>query len=907
MLIDKNITVDGYKIWDLGYGSFKPLKEVCRRLATESCVLLKNEYNILPFKEGEKIAVFGRIQLDYYKSGTGSGGAVKAEYIPSITEALEKETSLILDQKVLNTYKNWVIEHPFDKGSGWAKEHWCQEEMPLDDVLVENASKVNSAAVVVIGRTAGEDKDNADKKGSFRLTEAEELMLETVCSHFKNVVVLLNTGNIIDISFLNRYNISALMYVWQGGQEGANAVADLISGKASPSGKLTSTQAFSYEDYPSYGNFSGADFNVYEEDIYVGYRYFETFAKEKVLFPFGFGLSYTNFDLNYSASKNNDDITVTATVKNIGEYSGKEVVQIYFEAPQGVLGKPKRQLLAFGKTRLLAPGEVQTLEISFKASKMASYDDSGVTGNPYCYVLESGEYGIFAGTDVRKCEKIFCFNLDEMIITEKLCQVMAPTKEFKRRIAKINSDGCLEYALEDAPKITYDIDDRTLKNLPNDIEYAGDRGIKLIDVVEGKNTYEEFVAQLDRVELCHLVNGEGMASNKVKRGGTGGAIGGTTPKLAHFGIPVVCVTDGPAGLRFEGNATSIPIGTALASTWNQEGVEEMATLLGIEIFANDVDNILGPGLNIQRDPLCGRNFEYFSEDPVISGKFAAALTRGVAKSGASTTIKHFAANNQEWHRYHCDSVVSERALREIYLKGFEIAVKESPVSAVMTSYNPINGTWTASNYDLVTVVLRNEWGYKGFVMTDWWTNLNWKTETAFQNNLKTMVRAQNDIYMVCPDATNRVHNIFEGLDTGFISIGELQRNVINILKFIVTTPTFQKFVDGGCKTIDFEQEDESLFNTVAEIKDNFDSTINIEKNSTKVLLEITLCCDADSLAQYPVYIKSNGKDMAMIIVNGTDGKETVVKCFSTLNIGEYTLSFEADNSVRLVSLKIKKK
>lgn len=907
MLIDKNKTINGYKLWDYGYGAFKPLKPLCRKLAAESAVLLKNENEVLPLKPQESIAVFGRMQLHYYKSGTGSGGNVQAE-TPTFMEAIQKETDFSIDNVVLETYESWVAEHPFDNGNGWATEPFCQEEMPLDGELVNAASKRNSTALVVIGRVSGEDRDNANEKGSFLLTDTEEDMLEKVCNAFERVVVLLNVGNIIDISFLNRYRISALMYVWQGGMEGTNAIADLLTGRVSPCGKLADTQAYCYEDFPTAKDFGEREV-VYQEDIFVGYRYFETFAKEKVMFPFGFGLSYTSFKTSYKAEVKDGTVTVNAKVQNTGNHSGREVVQIYYSAPQGNLGNPLKQLIAFQKTKTLEPHETQELTLSFKITDMASYDDNGVTGNPYCYVMEKGEFTVFAGTDVRSCEKVLSYTNKETVVTQKLQQAMAPTRPFERYCATLGDDGEVKKILSSVPQITYDVDERSFLDRPEDIKYTGDRGIKLIDVAEHRNTMEEFIAQFSVSALCELVCGEGMSSPKVRRVGTGAAIGGVTESLANFGLPVVCLCDGPAGIRFQGKATSIPIGTALACTWDTEGVEELGTLLGIELFANDIDMLLGGGMNIHRNPLNGRNFEYFSEDPVISGKFSAALTRGIAKSGTSTTIKHFAANSQEKLRRSTDSIVSERALREIYLKGFEIAVKEGNVSAVMTSYNRINGSWSASNYDLTTTLLRKEWGFNGFVMTDWWATCNWKLSPNSNESLKYMIKAQNDIYMVCPDATAKPHDILEGIESGFITLGDLQRCAIRLVKYFMTTPAFLKFVDGGCQKPSFISDNDTtmqIIETFTPVVKDREYTFSIDADSTKVCLNLELTCSADVIAQLPIQLVDNGYNFMTIIVNGTDGKIAEAKRFITLKKGEHKLSFVFGDKVNINKVSVKR-
>lgn len=855
----------------------EPIKELiplCRKTAAEGSVLLKNENNLLPLKKDTKIAVFGRVQTFYYKSGTGSGGLVHIEKEPCILTSLRENSDLIIDEELAAEYKKWIIDNPFDNANNaWAKEPWCQEEMPLEEDAVKNAAVRNDAAVVIIGRTAGEDKDNSNTAGSFLLTEKEEDMLKKVTDCFKQVAVILNVGNIIDLSFMDKYPINALMYVWHGGMEGANALADLLSGKASPSGKLTDTQGFCIEDYPSYKNFGNREENIYEEDIYVGYRYFETFAKEKVRYPFGFGLTFTDFDINYSAKKENNQITVTADVTNNGKRQGREVIQVYYEAPCGSLGTPERQLVGFAKTKCLNVGETEKLTVSFPLEQMASYDDIGVTGNRSCYVLENGEYKIWAGTDVKKCDNILSFEISETVVTKQLEEIMPPVKSFKR-IKAISKDNKRIESLVELPVGISNMEKRIAERRPETVEYTGNTGIILTDVYNGKNSLEEFVAQLSDVDLAAIVCGEGMDSPKATRG-TVGAIGGLTESLKSFGVPVCCVSDGPSGLRMDtgAKASLLPNGTLLASTWDTELAEELYSLVGAEIFNYKVDCLLGPGINIHRDPLCGRNFEYFSEDPFLTGKMAAAVTKGVAHSGSFSTIKHFCCNNQEAYRKINDSVVSERALREIYLKGYEIAIKEGKNISIMTSYNLINGYHAPSNYDLNTTVLRKEWGYDGFVMTDWWANCNCFGEAGDKNNLKAMVRAQNDIYMVCPDTLSQPHNIMAGLEEGYVTRGELQRSASNLLRFIMHTPTFKRYIAGEDMSTEVKIDLENLTSVFEKTNVSPYRPFEAELDSAgEYVISISLISYADSLAQNRVTVFVDNELFAFS-VNGETGEE----------------------------------
>ena len=551
------------------------------------------------------------------------------------------------------------------------------------------------------------------------------------------------------------------------------------------------------------------------------------------------------------------------------------MVQVYFGAPCGKLGTPAKQLVAYKKTKELNPGETQVLEIGFNLSDMASYDDSGVTDNEFCYVLEAGDYKIYCGTDVRNSECVFTYNLANTVVTQKLEQVMPPEKEFERFTVTLDSNGNRILTKELAPLRKFDLDERIEERRPEEIAFTGDKGIKLVDVADGKNTLKEFIAQMSDSDLAAIVCGEGMNSPKVTVG-TGGAFGGVTDSLLNLGIPVCCVTDGPSGIRIGGDikSTSLPNGYVFASSFNDELTEQIFELEGIELFVYNIDALLGPGMNIHRHPFCGRNFEYFSEDPLLSGKMAAAQSRGIAKSGCTTTIKHFSCNNQETGRITCNAVVSERAVREIYLKGFEIAVKEGNATAIMTSYNPINGYWSASNYDLTTTVLRKEWGYKGFVMTDWWAKCNCKGEPGNKDNLKAMVRAHNDVYMVCASAEDKQHNIFEGLEEGYITRSDLQYCAENLLNYILNSPTFKKFVLAGCVKPKYASIDETEFETVAVIDDvvsgeEYNLTFDADK---KYVFVFETECKNESLAQYPVTLNVGGKNVISFSISSNQTK-----------------------------------
>ena len=900
--------------YDLNNLEPKPVAELAtfsRRIAAEGSVLLKNENGILPFKEGEKISVFGRIQLNYYKSGTGSGGLVNSPYVTNIIDGLRKNGKVSVNEQLASIYAAWVEENPFDKGVGWAQEPWCQKEMPLDDKVVADAAANSDIALIIIGRTAGEDQDNFAGEGSYFLTADEHDMVKKVSSAFDKVVVLLNVGNVIDVNFVDENNIDGLIYVWQGGMEGGNAAADILCGDVTPSGKLSDTVVHNINQYPSTANFGDRAENKYVEDIYVGYRYFETVAKDEVKYPFGFGLSYTTFDvLVDKVCENDGEITAVVTVKNTGGFSGKEVAQLYYEAPQGMLGKPLRQLIAFKKTKELAPGEEQQIKMTFDVKNMASYDDSGVTGFRASYVLEKGEYKLYIGTSVRDAEYVYSYNVNDTKVTEVCKPALMPTVEFSRMKPTVNSLGVYEMVYEPVPTRDYDLEERMIEARPADIEYTGDKGLKLIDVKNGKCTLDEFVAQLSNNDLKVLVYGEGMSSPKVTAG-TGCAFGGLTPELKRFGIPIACGTDGPSGIRLDSGAkaSAMPNGTLLACSFDTDLVEEMFVYEGIELQGYEVDCLLGPGINIHRHPLNGRNFEYFSEDPFLTGKMAAAICRGIAKSGNTAVIKHFIANSQETCRHSVNAVVSERATREIYAKAFEIAVKEGNVLSIMTSYNPINGIWSASNFDLNTQLLRNEWGYKGFVMTDWWAMMNHDGGVQSRENICAMLRAQNDIYMVTGDAQSTPDNLHESLENGMLTLGELQRSAKTMLRFLMNSRSYERFIKTG--GIDLEglmltDEGKTPLMSLDSISQTEEYSFTTTEKGSHIVSAV-LKSDAQSLAQMTVRVFIDGNCKLTLAVNGSAGKEIKFVRDTWVTEGTHTVKFKYDEEmVEVVSFAILK-
>ena len=768
---------------------FGNMPELIRKSAAEGIVLLKNN-NALPYSLDTKISIFGRCQLDYFYVGYGSGGDVNAPYFVNIVDGI-KNAGGKLNEWLLEYYKNYCKENPAPHGF-WG--HWPMnfEEPSLDDETVKKASEESDAALIVIGRAAGEDRENTLTKGSYYLTDEERRLIDQVCKNFSNVTVLLDCGNVMDMSWILDYNdrLRGIVYAWQGGMESGNAVADVLYGKVNPSGKLTDTIAVKYEDYPSAKHFGGKLFNTYVEDIFVGYRYFETFAKEKALFPFGFGLSYTNFDIEVlDFIEEKDKINIEIEVTNIGKVSGKEVVELYARCPQGKLSKPLMSLVAFDKTKELNPNESEKLTLSVPIYSLASFDDTGVTGYKYSYILEKGEYKFFIGENVRDVDEIGSIKYKEDKVLETLKAVCAPKEYIDRIVALEVNASFIPKKVTLKPEKPY-LRERILNNLPKEQGHIV-HNFNFSQVRNGEISVEKFVSSLTNQELEALSRGEGGMDSSYGVAGNAGAFGGIIPKLNEKGVPAIITTDGPAGIRIRKYTSLIPCGTALASSFNTKLVEELATEMGKELRNAGSNVLLAPGMNIHRNVLCGRNFEYFSEDPLLTGKMASAYVKGIQSSGGSACPKHFACNNQEADRTINDSIVSQRALREIYLKGFEICVKEAKPLNIMTSYNKINGVWSHYNYDLVTTVLRNEWGFDGSVMTDWWMKHSQSHEFPNLRDNAYRVRSQVDVYM--PGSFKKTEKKYKtdnslletiGLKNG-ITRGELERSAINVLNMIL--------------------------------------------------------------------------------------------------------------------------
>ena len=768
-----------------------------RRAAREGMVLLKNEGNVLPLQKGCRVALFGKATIDYVKGGGGSGDVT----VPYIRNIYDGFVETIGEESVFPGTVRFYQEYVSARyAEGWVPG--MVAEPPVPEKLLREARAFTDTAVISISRFSGEGWDRKSsrqeitrkdpvtgdavsmsdvlfEKGDFYLSDAERRMVETVSEAFAKTVVALNVGGMVETAcFRDDPRIQGLLMAYQGGMEGGCAEAELLMGVDNPSGKLTDTYARELEDYPGAAHFFDSDSYVnYTEDIYVGYRYFETIpgAKDWVVYPFGFGLSYTRFTLTREGiSFSEEGAEAHVLVTNTGDRAGREVVQVYYSAPQGKLGKPAWELAGYRKTRLLAPGESEWVTVSFPLAGMASYDDLGKIAKS-AWILEAGEYRFRIGTSVRDGKTLTeTWTLAEDRITRQLTARMVPTCLERR----LRADGTTE-PLPTAPCNDFNatalspLNDNAIhatpevRAVPRIANFGRDsQNPKLQDVVEGNISLEDFISALPMEDLACLLGGQpnmGLAN-------TFGY--GNNP---IYGIPNIMTADGPAGIRFHRGlgvtTTAFPCATLLGSTWDPQIVWEVGAAASLEAKENNIMVWLAPGVNIHRNPLCGRNFEYFSEDPLLTGKQAAAMIRGIQSNRIGATAKHLALNNKETNRRDCDSRASERAIREIYLKQFEIIVREAHPWSIMSSYNIINGHRASENRDMLTGILREEWGFDGMVTTDWWTKGEHYKEAAAGNDMKM--------------ATGFPDRLLEAVERGVLTRDDMETAARHILTLIL--------------------------------------------------------------------------------------------------------------------------
>lgn len=818
-------------------------RQLARHAAAEGFVLLKNDDHFLPLTKIGKIALYGAGAVMTIKGGTGSGDVNERDSI-NISQGMELAGFEVTSKDWLDAYRNiyakarndWkdaiLTSLPKYENNFFFAYSSSQFYLPCGDPIDTEKARNDGAdtAIFVLSRIAGENKDRKDTAGDYYVTEEEKALLSQVSSSYQNVILVINTGGLIDLAFADEFsNIRSILQFMQAGQEGGNAFADVITGKISPSGKLADTWTKDYMDYPNASFFSHKNGNVwketYNEGIYVGYRYFDTFDIP-VRHCFGFGLSYTDFEWQadnfqfIGIKENKPAVSLDLHVTNSGtSYSGKEVMQVYVSCPQGTLQKEYRRLACFAKTADLKPGQSQDLTLTFSLDQLASYHEARAA-----WMLEQGRYGIWVGNSLSDSKLVCSFVLDQDAVLVQ-CEHICPLQEALDELHPDPEHMCRKEAAWHV----------TASSLPELSLHAADLGTQIIDysspLVGNAKQAEAIVETLSVDQLIAFSTGD-VSCGQSELGSAGQTVPGAAAETVSvaaadpFQVASIVLADGPAGLRLkkkyqvidgaietgdmlealEGGffanpkpergisyyqyCTALPVGTLLAQTWNIELIKEIGKMIGQEMQLFEVTLWLAPGMNIHRNPLCGRNFEYYSEDPLLAGMMASAMTLGVQTvPGCGTTIKHFACNNQEDNRMGSDSIMSERTLREIYLKGFEIAVKNAQPMSIMTSYNMINGVHAANNYDLCTKAARNEWGFAGAIMTDWTTTTN---STAGICTASGCLRAGND--MVMPGDPSDHENIRSELADGTLRLEQLKNCVRNTIRIILQSNQYEDAV-----------------------------------------------------------------------------------------------------------------
>ncbi len=796
-------------------------KKTAYLAALEGIVLLEND-GCLPLKPG-KVALYGAGAERTIKGGTGSG-EVNVRHAVSILEGLEKNGFTV-------TSKPWIDDYRavYEKAEADYKEEFRKKllhlnpanlldivspfQMPEGQPVTEEeiAASNTDTCIYVAARQAGEGADRKLER-EYSLSEAEKDSIALCAERYKNMIVAINAGAPLDMDFLDEIRgINAVVFFGQQGTMGGQAFADLLCGKETPSGKLADTWAYHYTDYPNAMEYSYLNGNLdeeyYEEGIYVGYRYFDSYGIAP-RYPFGYGLSYTNFTIETEkVSVKQTSVKVKAVVTNTGSRAGKETVQIYVSCPQSGQAKEYQRLAAFAKTKKLEPGGSEKLKLCFDFTDLASYRTEDAAT-----VLEPGDYLVRVGNSSRNTKPQAVLVLDKEAVVSRQCRICenGETREMQPPMLPE------EVLSEELPRIKVRGKEISCKTY----DY------QTPDIFHSPET-DAFLDKLTLEEMAALTVGAGMSGKRFFE--APGAAGSTTAELLEKGIPNVSLADGPAGLRLQKRTavtrtgklkaiepnlemfqyfpelikkfmfadpkkhpvvyqftTAFPTGLALAQTWNKELAEQAGEAVGEEMKAYGVTYWLAPALNIHRNPLCGRNFEYFSEDPLLSGAFAAAITKGVQKNrGCYVAIKHFCCNNQEDNRNHTNANVGERALREIYLKGFEMAVKEAAPGAVMSSYNKVNGMYVNNSYDLLTKVLRNEWGFEGLVMTDWFA-----TGKDVGSHVSA-IGAGNDLIM--PGSRAAVKEIVKAVEDGALEAEDVKRCAANVLKGVLSSRIYQGY------------------------------------------------------------------------------------------------------------------
>ena len=792
--------------------------EFLREHLAECTVLLKKNGQF-PLSRPEKIALYGSGARNTIKGGTGSG-EVNSRYFVSIEQGLidagfEITTNYWLDaydQIRADAHKQFIK----DIKARARKKHTLAILEGMGAVMPEPSYDLplegeGDVAVYVLSRISGEGSDRNPEAGDILLGDTERRDILALNRKYKKFMLVLNVGGPVDLTPV--LSVENILVLSQLGVETGHGLADILLGKTNPSGKLATTWS-AWKDYSTIGDFGDMNDTYYKEGIYVGYRYFDSVGK-RALFPFGFGTSYTSFELDeYECLLDNTKVTVNLTVRNTGKYAGKEVVQVYVSAPQKNLDKAYQDLAAWAKTSHLEPGTSEKVSVTFDMKDLVSYDTEQNQ-----YVLEQGDYVVRAGNSSVDTLPVAKISLDADVIIKKVRHTCGncgfedwkPETVVQSEVPEDVTVLCLDSQSFKTTEIVYD---REYEIAP-EIEKLNDEQLVYMNI----GAFDPNGGILSVI---------GNASKNVA-----GAAGESTNVLKDMGIPAMVMADGPAGLRLsqkytvdekgvhslgEGMpesmmnlmptpvkwvmnmgkkdkkldpsktyyqyATAIPIGTAIAQSWNLDFAKACGDIVGTEMEMFGVHLWLAPALNIHRSIRCGRNFEYFSEDPLISGKFAAALTNGVqSHPGCGTTIKHYAANSQETNRYNSNSRVSERAMREIYLKGFGICIKEAQPRAVMTSYNLLNGVHTSERRDLIEDILRCEYGFEGIVMTDWVVFGMSNRKSAYRGAIPyETVKAGSDLFM--PGSKSDYKNVLAALADGKVTRKQLKINATRVYRMV---------------------------------------------------------------------------------------------------------------------------
>ena len=685
------------------------------RAAAEGMVLLKNEDHLLPLKPDTLLNCFGAAQYIFRNSATGAG-LINPRWQANFHESVREHSSFTVNEEVSSLYSR------------------LKDTVPTEAQLKKARGK-SDTALIFLSRTSGEFLDNKPIKGGYYLTDAEEAMIAAVSAVFDRTLAIINTGYPIDMRWMETYQIKAAIYTGFAGMCAGYALVELLDGRQCPSGRLPNTWALDYYDYPSASNFPNFQEGdpvpgekshgvriFYEEDIYVGYRYFDTF-KKPVQYSFGHGLSYTEFSWDAAlqagvtggqkgTSVSEKGVSVSAKVRNIGACSGKEVLQLYVGAPDGKLEKPRRVLVDFGKTKSLQAGEAQMLTLKAEPMRFASYDEES-----HSYILEAGTYTIWLGESLAEAKEVGEFRIGETVTLRTVTPVARPVETFHRMSKAepfVKEDSCIVPLSERIP-VPAKREEFLAMSLSGTLKKKQKSKISFSELKSDPSLLDPFVAQLSTSELCRLNVSTGADWYMPWGDGTAGG----TPKISRYGLPAIRVSDGNTGLNIVKPNTGFPSSCTIAASFNKELAEQVGRVIGQESKENGIAVNLGPAMNIQRNILCGRHPEYFSEDPLLAGFMAGCHARGLEEEGTQSTYKHLFCNNSETSRKGSHSIVSERALRELYFRVFELAFDVQKPSCVMTSYNALNGIYPAESAEILQTLVRGEWGFDGLIMTDW--------------------------------------------------------------------------------------------------------------------------------------------------------------------------------------------